>query len=407
MQPICLENGLTLVIGFFPGKSTGIDFCINYGSAFERRGEAGIAHFLEHVFFSGSKKLGRKKPFELIEGRGGELNAFTSKEETHYYSRIQNKEFNAPLRVLGECFNNGFFEKRSVEIEKKIILNEIRELTDNPVKRLFDEFIEICLQPPYNKRTIGTKKSVKAIDSTRLRKCLKKNYCSKNCVLGIATSLKEEKIIKEVEESFMPRKGRRKTLKESPPKPRAVERESKAKTEQAHCCLGFPVMNACHKDYLTLELIEVYLGGGLSSKLVQEIREKRGLSYAVSANLNAEKTHGLFTVYFSTEPEKVEMVKKLVLKEFKKLQEREISNRILSKIKKQLIGSKALEQESSFNSAKSFVESWLYGAGPFDQIIKRIGKIKPRDIKRVSREFLQTEEFAFASLLPLKKKQKN
>ncbi|MCX6802376.1 MAG: pitrilysin family protein [Candidatus Diapherotrites archaeon] len=316
MQKVLLENRLVLAIEPFPGKTAGLDFCVNYGPVFEKKSEAGIGHFLEHVFLSGSKKLGRKKPFDLIEGKGGELNAFTSVEETHYYNRIQNADFALPIRVFGECFNDFFFGEKHVETEKKIILNEIREVKDHPVKRLFEEFTEIALEPPFNRSILGTEKTVGGITPKKLGKCLRKNYLSKNCVFGISTSLPEPQITAEIESAFSFRPGRKKTAKQKPMKPKAVERESRTKAEQAHCCLGFPVMAAGHEDYFAMELIECYLGGGISSRLLQEIREKRGLSYQVSAYLDVEKTHGAFAVYFSTKPEKIKEAKGLVLKEF-------------------------------------------------------------------------------------------
>jgi len=400
MKALRLDNGLNLVLGRYPGKSTGMDLCFNYGSAFEKKGEAGLAHFLEHVFFSGSRKLGKKKPFELVEGAGGELNAFTSKEETHYFSRVQSREFKVPVRVLGECFNDGFFLKKDTGLEKRIILNEIREAWDNPVRKLFDEFIEICLPLPHGRRTIGSEKTVKAISHTKLRRRLKENYSSRNAVIGIASSLPEKEIREGLESAFDLRKGKGNSLKEKKAKPAKAERESTGKTEQAHNCLGFQVMNACHRDFVVLELVEAYLGGGLSSRLVQEIREKRGLSYAVHTHLNAEKSHGVFAVYFSTSPEKAGKAKQIVLRELNALQKREVKRMALARAKKKLIGSKALELENSFYSAKALVEASQYGWPGPEGLAERIRKTTAADIKRVSREFLQPEEYAFASLLP-------
>ena len=113
MKVHTLSSGITLALGGYQGKSTGIDLCLRFGSAFENAKQAGIAHFLEHMFFSGSR-LGRRRPFEMVEGSGGELNAFTSKEETHYYSRIQDRAFSVPVKVMAECFNSGFFKEGDV-----------------------------------------------------------------------------------------------------------------------------------------------------------------------------------------------------------------------------------------------------------------------------------------------------
>ncbi len=400
MECLCLDNGLTLVIGYYPGHSSGIDLCFNYGSAFEKSSEAGIAHFLEHIFFSGSKKLGRKKSLELVESAGGELNAFTSREETHYYSRIHNKEFIRPLMVFSECFNDGYFRDADVELEKKIVLNEIRETRDNPVKRLFDEFMEVSMGKTFGRRTIGSEKTVQSINRSKLEKCLKKNYYSKNLTIGIASSLSEEKLAREIGNRFVARAGKPVKLKGKPPKPKHREKLIRAKTEQAHCCLGFPVMDARHKDWLAAQLINEYLGGGLSARLPREIREKRGLSYAVSSFLDSEKNHGVFAVYFSTAESKIKKAKGLVLKELSALQEKKLSSRTLKQTKSRFLGHLTLETENSFNSAKRLVEAYVYNQPNIEQLPSALKSISPNDVKRVAQEFLQTEQYAFTALLP-------
>jgi len=400
MKCLHLDNGITLVLGSYPGYSSGIDLCFNYGSAFEKPSEAGIAHFLEHIFFSGSKKLGRKKSLELVEGAGGELNAFTSREETHYYSRIHNKEFTRPLRVFSECFNDGFFRDADVELEKKIVLNEIRETRDNPVKRLFDEFMEVSMGKTFGRQTIGSEKTVQRFNGSKLEKCLKKNYYSKNLTIGIASSLSEEKLVREVSNRFIARPGKPAKLKGKPPKPKHKEKLIRAKTEQAHCCLGFPVMDARHKSWLIAQLINEYLGGGLSARLPREIREKRGLSYAVSTFLDSEKNHGVFAVYFSTTESKIKKAKTLVLKELSALQEKKLSLRTLKQTKSRLLGHVAIETENSFNSAKRLVEAHTYNQPNIEQLPNALKSISPWDIKRVAQEFLQIEEYTFTALLP-------
>lgn len=400
MERLRLSNGFTLLVGQYNGQTSGIDLCFNYGSAFEKPSDAGIAHFLEHMFFSASKKLGRKKAFEVVEKAGGELNAFTSKEETHYYSRIQNNAFSKPLGVLAECFNDGFFREKDIALEKKIVLNEIRESYDDPVRRLFDEFLEICLEHPYNRRTIGSKETVSRLSAQKLRSCLKENYSSSNGIIGVATSLNKEKVIHELETRFSERKGHRHELKPKPVRPRAAEHISLTKIEQAHCCLGFPVMNAPHKDSLVMELIDEYLGGGLSARLPREIREKRGLSYAVSTWLNSEKSHGVFGVYFSANKKRVSIAKKLILKEFGRLQNKMLGKSTVIELKQKMLGRKALEFENSFQMSKALVETELYGRPDPQELNKEILRITPEDIQRVAREFLQTEEFTFACLKP-------
>ncbi|MEM0360239.1 MAG: pitrilysin family protein [Candidatus Diapherotrites archaeon] len=402
MKTVLLDNGLTLALVHFPGSTAGFDFCANYGPAFEGKKEAGIGHFLEHVFLSGSRKYGRKKPFSLVEGRGGELNAFTSMEETHFYSRVRCADFSLPAKIFGACFNDFSFKEKHVATEKKIILNEIKEVKDHPVKRLFDEFWEIALPKPFNRSILGTEKTVSKITPAMLERCLKKNYFSQNCVFGIATSLPEKKILGEIGSAFSFRAGRTKKIKAKAGWRKARERESIAKTEQAHCCLGFPVMPANSEPYFAMTLIDCYLGGGISSKLMQEIREKRGLSYQVATYLDVEKAHGVFAVYFSTKPEKVNEAKKLVLKEFERLQSKKLGSQVLSKLKNQVIGSKSLELENSYNNARLAVECLLYGWGSPEQFIEKIKAVSAEEIKQVARDFLQTEEYAFAKLLPEK-----
>jgi len=401
MNEFKTESGLTVLIEKFPGTTTGIDLSVGFGSSFEHEKEAGIAHFLEHIFFSGSK-LGRKKPFVLVEGAGGELNAFTSKEETHFYSRIHSSEIKAPLKVFSDCFNQGLFKEKEIELEKKIILNEIKESKDNPVRRLFTEFIELSLPKPFNRPTIGFNKTVNAINAKKLRSTLTENYYSKNCILGIATSLPEKKVLSLVETLFRERKGKARRKPVFKASKKAAEKKSFTKTEQAHCCLGFPAMNARHPDYFAFELISNYLGGGLSSRLAQEIREKRGLSYAISANYNAEELHGLFAVYFSTNPLNITKTKKLIELELERVQKKQLSGVDLRRAKKQLIGNKALELENSFNTAHSLVERKKYNHGSIAEQEEKIRSLTARGIQRVAKEYLKPKNYFFSSLLPKK-----
>ncbi len=401
MNEFKTESGLTVLIERFPGTTTGIDLCTGFGSVFERENEAGIAHFLEHVFFSGSK-LGRKKPFVLVEGKGGELNAFTSKEETHFFSRIISSEIKAPLKVFSDCCNQGLFKEKDVELEKKIILNEIKESKDNPVRRVFNEFIELSLPKPFNRPTIGFNKTVNSINPKKLRRAFEENYYSKNSMLGIATSLPEKKVLPLVDKLFKERKGKAQRKPAFKPAKKAEERKSFTKTEQAHCCLGFPAMNARHPDYFAFELISNYLGGGLSSRLVQEIREKRGLSYAISANYSAEENHGLFTVYFSTNPLNITKTKKLIEIELERMQKKRLSGLDLRRAKKQLIGRNALDLENSFNMARALIERKKYGHGSLAEQEEKIKSLTIPGIQRVAKEYLKPKNYFFSSLLPKK-----
>jgi len=399
MNEFKTESGLTVLIERFPGVTTGIDLCAGFGSIFEREKEAGIAHFLEHVFFSGSK-LGRKKPFVLVEGKGGELNAFTSKEETHFFSRIHSSEIRAPLKVFSDCFNQGTFKEKDVELEKKIILNEIKESKDSPVRRLFTEFTELSLPKPFNRPTIGFSKTVNSINPKKLHRALKENYYSKNCMIGIATSLPEKKVLSLVSKLFKERKSKAQRKPLFRPSKKATERKSFTKIEQAHCCLGFPVMPAKHKNYFAFELISNYLGGGLSSRLAQEIREKRGLSYAISANYDAEEVYGLFAVYFSTSPSNITKTKKLIEAELERMQKKTLSGADLRRAKKQLIGRNALESENSFNTARSLIERKKYGHGSIKEQEEKIKLLTAPDIRRVAKEYLKPKDYFFSSLLP-------
>jgi len=401
MNSFKLENGLTVLINNYPGQSTGIDFCFNFGSVYEKDREAGIAHFLEHLFFSASK-MGKKKPFQLVESAGGELNAFTSKEETHYYSRIRSVDIGKPIKVFSDCFNEGQFKEEDVELEKKIILNEIREARDNPVKRLFDEFTEDCMGKTFGRRTIGSEKTVSAITPKNLENCMKKNYFNKNAIIGISSSLTQKEALKESEGKFTERKGSKEKIKGKQAKAKKKQRIIRGKTEQAHCCLGFPVINAHHKDYIILQLIEDYLGGGLSSRLPQEIREKRGLSYAVSSFIDCQKNHGMFGIYFSTSENKMEKAKKLAVKELERIQERKLSSAELKRTKSRFLGQKAIENENSFRAAKDLVDTKIYGSPEPVELEQKIKQITTKEILDAARTHLQSKNYTFTALAPNK-----
>jgi len=396
-----LKNGLTILFEKNGQQSAAINLAVGFGSAFERTGKGGMAHFIEHMFFTGSKKYDRKRVFQTIEEVGGEMNAFTTKQSTQYYSKVPRKHFSRALDVIVDCYNNCLFGGKEIELERKIILNEIRDSIDHPARFVVGEFLGDCLPGKFGRRTLGTKESVSSISRTDLLSQFTEAYNPGNTVIGITAPKKPESLA-----GLAGLGGKRKGKKVAGKFPKArremKRRTIKRKTEQTHLCIGVPVMNSMSPDYYAFELVDAVLGGGISSRIVQEVREKKGLSYAVQTVFQAEQDYGFFFVYAATKPQNAKEIESIVLREFRRLGEKKLSPGELARAKGYVEGREILSRENSENRARWLAEAEMFKWKDFSEWVQKVKAVKAEEVRGAAEEYLDAEKYVITKIEPKK-----
>ena len=388
-----LKNGITLIFEKNNSKSVAVEIMFKFGSNFENKRTLGLAHFLEHMLFEGTKN--RKDSREIaneIEKYGGEFNAYTTGDRTAFFIKIINKRFDVALDILSDMVSNPIFDKKIVEKEKQVILKEINMITDDArtyqwilfQKNLFERH-------PAKNPTHGSVETVKSFDRRHVAEYYYSHYIPNNMVISIVGNVKDAK--DKVEKCFghlePSKKIHRAMVKELFQK-KARKFVEKRKTLNSYMVLGYKTVPRLHRDSYALDVTAAILGRGQSGWIFDEIRNKRGLAYQVGVNDDNEIDYGTFAVYTSLDKKNIEKAKKIILRQFARLQN--ISKKELEEAKNYIEGNHALETEDNFAKADNFaVWETIKDARLAGSFLKEIKKVKIGDIKRVSKKYLNNK----------------
>jgi len=388
-----LANGVTLL---FEKRSLPIfasATAVRFGSAYETADVKGIAHFIEHMVFKGSEEKNAEQISREIEKRGGVMNGFTDEEITAYWNKLPAKHFHVGLEINHELVARPAFKPEEFEKEKKVILEEIKMYHDNPVVHSIDKIKFLLYEKPFGVSTAGTLESVSAMTREMLVDFYSKAYGTNNMIL-VAVGKAD---FKELKDFVLARykKNLCDVRKGAIVKRYARETETRKGLEQTHFVLGFHTSTLAQRERYAWELAMAHLAGGMSSRLFQEIREKRGLAYAVKGSLDMGSNYGYGYVYVGTMKEKLKEVEKLVLGEIKKLAE--LSQKELEEAKEQLIGIRQLESESSEMVMQELLREEIAGnAARYYEYEKQILDISLDEIHRLSK----LDGYSVFTLLP-------
>jgi len=379
-----LKNGMTVLLEHRKLPIVSVMAAVKYGSAYENAKLKGIAHFLEHSVFKGTKKRGQKEIAELIEKHGGELNAATSEEFTFFYSKLPSKHANLGVNIISDIMMNPLLKKEFIESEKGVILEEINLYHDRPELYVTDKINQILYESPFGMSPLGTKDTVKSISREDLLK-IHSYYNPKQIILSVVGSIDKEDLMPLIQKNFKSRTA------VQPPNFKAVSRskfssivENRRGLEQSHVCFGFNVPTLAQKERYASEIFNSILGVGMSSWLWQEIREKRGLAYTISSHMNQGKNFGYCYIYGGIRrghaTESINLIKEQISK-FQKLNKRE-----LEEAKEQLIGSFELCNERSDKTSLSLIqEEVVKNAREHYAYPERISAVKLEDVKNIAR----------------------
>ena len=393
MQIFVLKNGIRIIHQETKSPVSHFGVLINTGSRDEEEDEQGIAHFIEHVIFKGTQT---RKAFHIlnrIENVGGELNAYTTKEETAVYSTFLSEYYQRSMELISDILINSTFPAKELEREKEVVIEEINSYKDNPSELIFDEFEEILFYGhPIARNILGTPELLKTFNKSSILKFMDENYHTDQIVLTSVGNISMTRFIHLSEKYFgaLPEKTRikkRSDLYNYQPEKRIVQKD----TFQAHCIIGNLAPNIFNPKRMSMILLNNILGGAsMNSRLNMVLRERNGMAYNVESGYTSYFDTGAFTVYFGTDKENMDQALRLVNKEFRRIKEQTMGILQLSRAKKQLIGQLAISTENREDLMLSIGKSLLFfnRVDSMEVIFEKIEKIRSNEILEVANELL-------------------
>jgi len=384
-----LKNGIRIIHLNTDSPVAHLGVLINAGSRDEKKNEHGLAHFIEHSVFKGTKKRRAFHVLSRIEGVGGELNAYTTKEETVLYSTFLNEYYERAADLLGDILLNSVYPAKELEREKEVIFEEINSYKDSPSELIFDEFEELAFDGhPIARNILGTKNNLKKLNREFILRFIENNYHTDQIVISSVGNCNFNALVKLLEKSFgaleeKKRNPSRKKFEDYIPEKKTVEKD----TYQSHCIVGNIAYDIQHPKRIVMVLLNNILGGqAMNSRLNLALRERRGMAYNVESGYTAYSDTGLFNVYFGTDKENLEKALTLVYNEFKLLRDNKLGAIQLSKAKKQLIGQIAISTESHEDLMLTIGKSYLLfnKVDPLQIVFNKIEAITIEDLLEVA-----------------------
>jgi predicted Zn-dependent peptidase len=386
-QVSILANGLRVVTDTIPHVETAaLGIWVNIGTRHEKAQINGIAHMLEHMAFKGTKTRKARDIAEQIEAVGGYLNAATSREMTAYYARVLKEDVPLALDILSDILLNSVFDPEELERERAVILQEINQANDTPDDVIFDYFQETAfLNQTMGHPILGTAEIIKQIDRDTLLTFMQDHYGASRMVLAAAGNVDHKQIVSIAEKCFAMLNADAPILLEQALYTGGDFRHQRD-LEQVHMVIGFEGIPMDHKDYYTASVLAALFGGGMSSRLFQEIREKRGLVYSIYAFKSSYTDAGLFAVYAGTGPDQVEELIPVICDEINKVTDF-IAEEELNRAKAQLKAGLLMGLESTSNRCEQLAQHMLFHGRPISslEITERIEAVNVEDLKRVAR----------------------
>lgn len=389
-----LPNGIKIIsekISFV--KSFSLGFWFNVGSRDETEENSGICHFLEHMFFKGTKKRSAKKIAEDIESLGGYLNAFTSKEHTCFYGRGLTDHVEKTFEVLADMIQNSVFNPKEIKKESAVVIDELNDIEDSPDELIFDKFeSNVFKGNPLGMPIIGTKKNLRAFRQKDLIKFVQENYTADRFFIVASGNIDHRDLIdfadKYITKNLKVSSSNKRQLIITPAKDIFVQKD----TQQVHYILGKPTYGIKEKRRNIVSVLSHILGEGSSSRLFQKIREENGIAYQINSFLNSFFDISTFGVYLSTNNKSVFTAQNLIFKEIEKIKQKKVREIELDRAKEYLIGNMLMSLESTTNRMLRIAQSVIYfnKIKTVEETVKHIQSVTASDIREMSNELFES-----------------
>ncbi|MBK9098042.1 MAG: insulinase family protein [bacterium] len=387
-----LPSGTKIVSEYIPHvQSFTLGFWFNVGARDESLRNNGISHFIEHMLFKGTKKRSAKMIAEEIESYGGYLNAFTSKEHTCYYSKGLTQNLGRTFSVLSDLIQNPLFKETHIRKEAGVVIDELKDIDDNPEELLYDKFEEIIFSGSrLSYPVIGKENNIRNFNSDDLFNFHRTNYNTDGLLIVASGNLKHDELIKLTEKYVTEGKTKRRQNRERFQTKKVEDTFIEKDVQQVHTIIGRATFGYNDKRRIPVRFLSALLGEGSSSRLFLAVREKLGITYQINSFLNSYNDTSAFGVYFSTNQNQYAKVIDIVYKEFKKLKDIPISEKELKKVKEYLKGGVLLSLESTTNRMMRIANSILYYDKIFsvEDYLSKIEKITIEDVQKTANELL-------------------
>lgn len=388
-----LSNGMTVVLEKRELPVVSVSITNRFGAAYEPSEIKGIAHFMEHLVFTGTKTRSHEDISREIEKKGGVLNAFTSHEVTAFWFKLPSEHIFAGLDILVDMLKNPKFDEKKFEKEKKVILEEIKMYHDDPRLSASEQIEKNLFEKPFGELIIGSKETVSKLSRDFVADYFKKVYSPENYIVTLVGDADFDKVCAYLEKNFKKEGKKTEVLKIK--KKNADTTEERAGIDQAHLIFAFhaPLMGT--REFNALEVFDAYLANGMSSRLFLKIREEKGLAYAVKSSLNAEKNYSFYMVYVGTTKKAVSEVKEIILEELENI--KDVTEKDLEEAKERVIGLRKVTSEESASVMNELVFAELTGkAEDYYKYEENIRKVTLADVKK----FASIKDYSFAAIVP-------
>ncbi|MFV0521228.1 MAG: M16 family metallopeptidase [Mangrovibacterium sp.] len=388
-----LNNGIRLVHQQVDSPVAYLGVLFNTGSRDEELNQQGLAHFYEHLIFKGTKHRKTHHILNRIEDVGGEINAYTTKEETAVYAGFLKEHYYRTVDLLADIVKNSVFPEAEISREKEVIIEEINSYKDSPSELIFDDFEDLLYQNhPIGRNILGTPKLVKGYTRSDILEFVSNNYFTDETIISSVGNISFKRFEQMIIRCFgdIPHKTRTKQRQiYQGYKPTFKRKEMD--TYQCHCLIGNLAYDVYHPKRLAMILFNSILGGqSMNSRLNLSLRERHGLAYNVESSYTSYTDTGLFNVYFGTEKENLEQAIRLVHKEFKLIREKRLGSLQLSKAKKRLLGQMAISSDNKEDAMLAIGKSFMLfdKIDDFDTLTKKVEAVSASDILDIANEVL-------------------
>ncbi len=406
-----MKNGLRVIlVPESQNLTTTVMVSVEAGSEYETKEINGLSHFLEHMCFKGTHK--RPTAMDIaseLDGLGAQYNAFTSQESTSYYAKAKNENAGEILDVVADMYRDPMFEHQEIEKERGVIIQELNMYEDTPMRRVAELFMNVVYGDQPAGWDIGGKKEIiRKLSRDDFIDYRSKHYLPQATVVTIAGGRAKKEMLKKAEDYFkgLPggKKGAKPKTKESQRKP--AELVSFKDVDQSHLVLGFRAFDVYDKRKYALRVAADILGGGMSSRLFQKVREELGAAYYVRADADLSIDHGLFEMAAGVEHEKIDLVVKAALKEFSRAGNEKIGAQELARAKEHLIGNlfMSLEGSDEIGSFYAAQEIFRLGLSTPQEVAKKINAVTADEIRSAVRQIVRNDRLNLAVIGPFKKR---
>ena len=399
-----LPNGLRIVSEAIPYvKSVTLGIWVGTGSRFEQEYNHGISHFIEHMIFKGTHNRSAKDIAEAVDSVGGQLNAFTGKEYTCYYIKVLDTHLELAIDILSDMLLSSKFDGEDIKREREVVLEEIHMYEDTPDEIIYDLLFKgIWKNHPLAFPVTGECSSILPMTREDIINFVKDFYTPDNIIFSLAGNFDSDQVIEQIKSNFEHLNDDAKNYKLPSPELNPVVIVNEKDIEQAHLCIATRGINVDHMDRYPLSIIDIALSGGISSRLFQEVREKRGLAYTINSYKAMYRSTGIFGVYAGTSVNNIKEVINIVLNEFATVKENALTEEELTRAKKQLKGCMLLGLESMYYRSYRNVHSEFYFNKIYnvEEVCQIIDNISVQDIKRVADYIFTPEYYALSVIGP-------